>query len=808
MDTIVRDVRYALRVLRARPAFTTLAVLCLALGIGANAAIFSVVNGVLLRSLPFPAADRLIAVTGEVRERGSEEGATSPPDFVDWRAQSTKADLAAYSRQTLSFRGADLPERLEAAVVSSNLFRVLRTAPALGRGFLPEEELPGHDRVAVLSNDLWQREFGGDRGILGKTIRLDATEYTVVGVMPSQFEFPIQAERTQLWVPLTLAGDSTFAQGRGNHFLHVVGRLASGATVAQAQAEVRAIAKRLEDQYPATNIGWSASVSPLQEQLVGGSRQTLLVLAGAVGFLLLIACANVANLMLARATMRAKEVAVRTALGAGRMRIVRQLLVESVILALLGGALGLLVASWGTDLLLSSAPTALPRVRDISVDWRVVGFTLVVSVLTGLLFGVVPALQVTRSDLHTTLKDTGRASTGPGSAHRVRSGLVIAEVALSLMLLAGAGLMGASLVRLQSVDPGFRTENVLTARIDLSNVKYQSNAPVVAFYDRLLERARTLPGVDAAGVVSALPLSGRNIAVGVNIEGERPPAPGAFLHAEDFDIVSPDYFRVVGIPLRAGRAFTAHDDSTTPRVVVVNEAFAKKYWPNQSAVGKRLSVGFDVDSLREVVGVVGDVRRGTLDTPPNPAMYVPLRQDALGSLFLAVRTRGRPSQLASALRREVTALDPDLALSRVQPLEEVLSSSLSRRRFTASLLGIFAGVALALSAIGIFGVMTTMVTQRTREIGIRMALGAQPRDVRALVVRQGATLAGIGLVIGLVGAVVLSRLLTGLLYGVSASDPVTLAGVALLLGSVALAASYFPARRATRVDPLEALRSE
>jgi putative ABC transport system permease protein len=784
------------------------------LGIGANAAIFSVVDGVLLRELPFPEADRLVEVAstevgGAKGPAGDGSFPASPPDFYDWRAQSTQGELAAYDRVSFNFRGSDVPERLQGARVSANLFRVLRVSPIIGRGLSAEEELRDRGRVAVLSYDLWQQSFGGAPSAIGKTIRLDAADYTVIGVMPAGFDFPIRTQRVQLWVPMTLPGDSAFQANRGAHSIGVVGRLQPGATVESLRNEVAAIAKRLAEQFPATNAQFSATARPLREALVGESRLALFVLAGAVGFLLLIACANVANLMLARATMRTKEVAIRTAVGASREDIVRQLLTESVILGLAGGALGLLLATWGTEVLVAAAPTALPRVHEIAVDWRVLAFTLGVSVLTGILFGLAPALHVVRDDLYATLKEGGRTSTGSGATHRVRSALVVGEVALSLVLLSGAGLLGTTLLRLQQVAPGFELANMLTAQVALPDGKYQQNAQVVAFYDRLLERVQALPGVEAAGAVSSLPLAGQNIGSAFNLEGEVVPEGGAaFLHSVDVDVVTPNYFRAAGMELKTGRGLTAQDDTASPYVIVINEAMARRYWPGQSPIGKRVSVGFFTDSLREVVGVVGDVRRSALDTPPGPAMYVPVHQNTLGSLFLAVRTRGNPSSLAPALRREVAALDPDLALSLVRPMEEVLSASITQRRFSTFLLTLFAGVALALSAVGIYGVMTSMVAQRTREIAVRMALGAKPRDVLRMIVGHGAALTLAGVVVGVAGALALARLLTGLLYGVEAGDPLTLVAVSLLLGGVALVASYVPARRATRVDPMEALRAE
>ena len=805
MEHILRDVRYAVRVLVAHRGFTILAIICLALGIGATAAIFSVVNGVLLSPLPFPAANRLIAVgTGD--DSAHATGSLSAPDFVDYRAGATRSELAVWGNASFNFRGSGAPERLRAASISANFFHVLGVAPVVGRAPLAEEELPQRNREAVLSYALWQREFGGDPKVVGRTIRLDAADYSVIGVMPKGFDFPITADPAQLWVPLTLAGDSTFAQSRGAHFLRGIGRLKPGATVAQAQAELRAIARRLSEQYPASNQGFTAAVEPLQENLVGGSRIGLLVLAGATGFLLLIACANVANLMLAHSTLRTREVAVRTALGATRATIVRQLLVESVLLALAGGVVGLILASWGTELLLGLAGRSIPRLGDVTLDGRVVAFTALVSIVTGLLFGLVPALQVTSTDLNSALKEGGRSMTGPGSANRMRSALVTAEVALSLMLLAGAGLLSTTLVKLMQVNPGFDARNVLTTSVSLSSTTYDTNVRQIAFFRQLLDRARSIPGVTNAGAVTILPMSGGNMVVGFALPDEPHGPNDAPKHAEQLDAVMPDYFRTVGIPLRAGREFTTQDDDKAPWVMIVSQSFAQKLWPGQNPMGKRAYIGagsgFPMDSAaREVVGVVGNVRRTALDKAPLPQIYIPEAQLAFPQLSLMVRTRPGATNVAGDLHRLVIGMDPDQAISPVRPLESVLSLSLARQKFSALLLGIFAAAALALSAVGIYGVMMSMVTQRRRELAVRMALGARPADVLRLVVKHGVTLAALGVAVGLAGALALSRFLSSLLYGVKASDPVTLAVVSIVLAGVALLASYLPARRATRVDP-------
>jgi putative ABC transport system permease protein len=548
----------------------------------------------------------------------------------------------------------------------------------------------------------------------------------------------------------------------------------------------------------------------MRDHLVGGSRHALLVLAGAVCFLLLIACGNVANLMLARATMQTRDVAVRTALGASRTRIIRQLITEGVVLAVVAGTVGVLLAWWGVGLLIAKAPAALPRMADVALDWRALVFTLVVSVLTGLLFAIAPALQITAGNLQSSLREGGRSLTGPGSAHRLRSALVISEIALSLILLAGAGLLGASLMRLERVNAGFDPRNIITTRISLASSTYSENAKTLAFYDRLLENLGTMREVRAAGLVSVLPLSGSSIVIGMQLDGEPRPTPRGYAHAADMDVVSSDYFRAMGIPLVSGRTFTVRDDSASPNVMVVSEAFAKKYWPGQNPIGKRVitSTGSPDGTVQEVVGVVGDIHRGALDAPAQPAMYLPVGQLPFGSLSLVIRTNGHAPQLADAIRRAVIALDPDQALTPIRPMEEVIAGSLARQRFSAFLLSVFAGVALLLSAIGIYGVMTSMVAQRRREIAVRMALGARPADVVRMVVRHGAVLAGVGMAAGIVAALALSRVLVSLLYGTSTADPVALLAVSAVLGGVALLASYIPALRATRVDPAMVLGGE
>lgn len=807
METIVRDVRFALRMLIKRPGFTILAVICLALGIGASAAIFSVVNGVLLKPLPFPDSDRLLA-WGSAKHMTSDISSISGPDYVDLRAGSTHAELAVYAGNELTLRSGDAVLRLRGASVSSNLFHVLGVAPSLGRAPSLDEELQKRGNVVVLSDGLWRRTFGADPKVIGLVIRLDAENYTVIGVMPRGFAFPTGVDQADAWTPLTFAGDSAFAEQRGAHYLEGIARIAPHSRADEVSGQLKSISQRLSVQFPGTNHERTVNVRDLREEVVGSSKRALFVLSGAVACLLLIACANVANLMLARATLRSKEVAVRAAIGASRSSILRQVLTESVILGVVGGIAGLLLAAWGADLLLAIAPRALPRVHEIGLDWRAVGFTAFVAIATGLLFGIAPALQLSGAELNDTLKEGGRSVTGAGRANRTRASLVIAEVALSLILLTGAGLLSATLLRLQHVNPGFDATDVLTAKLSLPDATYKTSAQQAAFYDQLIEKARAIPGVQSVGAVSIIPLSHERMIIGFSLADEPRGEGIAPAHGEALDVASPDFFASMRIPVKLGRVFTAQDDSAAPPVMIVNEAFAKKYWPGQNPLGQRVSAGFDTDSLQTVVGVVGNVRRDALDTEAAPAMYLPYRQAGYDALALTIRTRGNAANVPAALRQAVASLDPDQALGAVRPMESVMSESLSRQRFSASLLGIFAMIALALSAVGIFGVMSAMVTQRTRELAVRLALGANPRRVLQLVMSQGAVLAGAGIVIGLFGAFALSRVVAGMLYDVAATDPATLFGVSLLLAAVALLACYIPARRATRVDPIITLREE
>jgi putative ABC transport system permease protein len=812
MATLWQDLHYGLRMLLRNPAFALVAVMTLALGIGANTAIFSVVNAVILRPLPYESPEQLVRVGGANLRTGRAMGSFSPQDFYDWRERNTVFEqVAAYDGWSPGLTGTGEPERIEAARVSASFFSILRVRPELGRAFLPGEDQPGNNMVAVLGHSLWQRRFGADPGIINQQITLNGASYTVVGVMPASFETPrftrsILAE-PELWAPFAPNLNDWTRGGRAVDA--AVARLKPGVTLEQAEAELKAIARQLEEQYPKTNAGQSVSVASLHESLVGNSRTALLVLLVAVGFVLLIACANVANLLLARAAARQKEIAIRTALGAGRLRIIRQLLTESVLLAGLGGALGLLSALWTTDLLIAGATDALPRLNDTAVDAHVLGFTLLVSLLTGIAFGIAPALQASRPDLNEMLKEGGRTSALGGARARVRSLLIVAEVAVSLVLLIGAGLLIRSFLRLQEVSPGFNPEHVLALEMFLPGTKYPEDYQHVAFYEEVLKRTRALPGVEAAGVVSVLPVSDNYDRIGFSVEGEPPPPPGEGPDADRY-MISSGYFQALAIPLQSGRQFTEQDGGADAQpVVIINETLARRYWQTSAlALGKRVRVGDEGRPWRTVVGIVGDVKQYGLDTPSTMQVYLPHQQSPTQQMTLVVRAGGDPASQTAAVRKEIWAVDKDQPVYNIRTMEQVLAKSIAGRRFNMLLLGIFAGVALLLAAVGIYGVISYSVTQRTHEIGVRMALGARQRDIFKMILGQGMILTLVGTGCGLLAAFVLTRFLSSLLFGVSATDPLTYIAVSLPLIAVALLACYIPARKATRVDPMVALRYE
>ena len=805
LNNLGQDLRYGFRTLLKNPGFTIIAVIALALGIGANSAIFSVVNTVLLRPLPYKDPERLMMVWEDATRHGYPRDTPAVANYIDWKNQNhVFEDMAAVGDESLNLTGSGDPERLEGVGASASLFSVLELSPQLGRAFTAEEDQPGANRVVVLSNRLWQRRFGADVGIIGKQITLNGQSHTVVGVMPSQFQFPSQD--VELWVPIAFTSEQ--AASRGRHYLQVVARLKPGVTLSQAQAEMNTIATRLQQQYPEQNTDLGAVVVPLHEHVVGDIRPALLILLGAVGLVLLIACANVANLLLARAAVRQKEIAVRVAFGASRWRLIRQFLTESVLLAAIGGLVGLLFSIVGIRLLTRFIPPNISHVKAITLDVRVLGFTLLVSLLTGVIFGLVPALQASMFNPNETLKEGGRDSSSGSRGNRIRALLVVAEVAISLVLLIGAGLLINSFLRLRSVDPGFKTDNLLTMKIVLPDGKYPDLTRRSAFYGDLLQRVEALPGVNSAAVTTNLPLYRQGNSLGTEIEGRPAPPPGQEIVITT-RVVSPKYLTTMGIPLLKGRQFGPEETAKMPGAVIISETMARRYWPGEDPLGKRLTPGRNTgpDDWFQIIGIAKDVRQFELNADPKPQMYIPYVQaDFFAPRDLVVKTDVDPIGMAATVRRTVWEIDKDQPVSNIKTMEEIAAESVSRQRFSMLLLTIFAAVALVLAAVGIYGVMSYSVTQRRSEIGIRMALGAQKSDVLKLTVGSGLKLVLIGVVFGLVGAFALTRLMASLLFGVGATDPGTFIAISLVLIGVALLANYIPARRATKVDPLAALR--
>ena len=808
MATLLQDLRYAFRLLAKSPSFTLIAVLTLALGIGANTAIFTVVNGVLLRPLGFRDPSRVVLVA---EKTSYPTVSTSYENYIDWRGQSHSFESLEATRGTaITLTGTGEPERLNARMATAPLFSLLGVNAILGRTFLAEEDRAGGAPVVILSYGLWQRHFGAARDILGKSITLDSQPYTVVGVLPGGFELLQPADVFLPFTPWakTLPDDRNWHPG-----IFVIGRLKDGITREQARTEMVGITKRLEQQYPIYNTGKSADVVGLQEQLVQNVRPALLLLLGAVGAVLLIACLNVANLLLARAAARGREVAIRTSMGASRWRVTRQLITESLLLSLAGGTLGLLFAWASLGPLLKLSSTSVPAVLTVGLDRWVLFFTLVVSFVTGLVFGIVPAVRTAKLDLRETLNEGSRGSTTGIGQHRIRGVLVAAEIAMAMLLLVGAGLLLRSFSRLQEVPPGFQADHLLVADLPLSLTAYSKPQQRFEFFDRLVARAKSLPGVRSAGAASFLPVSGGGGALHFNINGRPPKSPHDYT-VTGYRTVTPNYFETLGMPLAQGRFFTAADTEKAPTVVVINSAMARTYFPGENPLGKRLQLGAIPESdvpWMEVVGVVGDVRQG-LDLDPQAEMYLPYRQaDQVLPVFqlsIVLRTATDPLLQAAALRSALGEIDPNQPLVRVRTMEENMAATVAQPRFRTWLIGIFAALALVLAGVGVYGVMSYTVTQRTSEIGIRVTLGAQPEDVFRIVVGEGLRLALAGVGAGILAALALTRLLRSFLYGVSAYDPLTFGGVALILTLVAVAASFFPARRATLVDPLVALRYE
>ena len=806
MESLLSDVRYAARNLLRRPGFTVIAVITLALGIGANTAIFSAINALLLKPLPFPELDRLVAVWNKFPSRGVMHNEVSAADYLDWHSQTQSFEqLALYRWWSANLTGVDPPERIQGFLVTANFLDTTGIKPIMGRNFLPEENQPGKDAVAILTYSLWQRRFGGDPNILNKTITINSITRTVVGVMPEHFNFPKGAE---LYGPVAMTPE--FVKSRTNHTYYILGRLKPGASIVSAQAELDNITTRLEQQFPETNKGWGAAVFPLVADTVRTYDTALWIMMGAVGFVLLIACANVANLMLARASGRQKEIALRTALGASRWRIVRQLLTESLIVALVGGALGVLIGFWGIDALRAANPGEAARFApgwyQLGINAPVLLFTLGLSVVSGIVFGLAPALQASKTNLNDSLKEGGRQTSG--SSHRLRSSLVVFEFALSLVLLVGAGLLARSFLALVKTDPGFNPDHVLTMNLVLPAAKYKDKPARAAFYNDLVQRVKAQPGVESAAVVNYLPLGGSNSSDSYLVEGEPEPGPGEENDGR-YRVATPDYFRTMGISIVRGRGFTDQDRAGAPPVVMVNEAFVRKHWPGADPIGRRIRFYGPLEQApwMQVVGVVADVKH-ELNIAVTPEYYLPHAQDSWSGMVLVAKTSVEPGSLAGALRQQVWSIDKDQPVFDVKTMEEVRSTSVAVYSFSSVMLGIFAFVALLLASIGIYGVMAFAVTQRTQEIGIRIALGARSVDVLKLVVKHGMKLALLGMVIGLAGSWAMTRFIEKLLVGVEATDLLTFSVVSVCLLVAAFVACYLPARRATKVDPLVALRYE
>jgi predicted permease len=812
MSALSQDLRYALRTFLGSPGSTAVAIVVLSLGIGANAAIFSVTSAILFRTLPYKDADHLVFVWENNLSKGTRKWRLSPADYVEFRSGDQALDrMGAFLSQSSVLTGKETPERIETAAVSPSAFEILGMEPALGRAFASGEDQPDRNHVAILSAGLWQRRFGRDPNILGKQLSLDSGLYTIVGVAPPQFRLP--GSQSELWIPYTPDPKDFLPSNRGIRVLNVVARLKPGISRERAQSELRIIADRLAREYQDTNAGYSVDLAPLREQLIGDVRPTLWMLMAAVVGVLLIACVNVAHLLLARASVREKEIAVRTALGASSGRLVRQLLTESVLLAVLAGAVGLLLAYWGTWILAKLAPAGLAAAGDIPMDWRVLSFTLGVSILTGLAFGLAPALASARSNLNLVLRSGGRGGTGPRARSRMRDVLMVCEVASSAALLIGAGLLIRSLIRLQQVNPGFRTDHVLSMQLSLPQARYPG-LKVGLFYEQLLSRVTQLPGVEAAGVCRFLPLSGSDASANFQIEGQ------ARLGAADqprakFRAASGDYFVALGIPLLGGRLFDSRDNQHTPKVVIINQTAARRYWPNDNPIGKRILSNFDDEQWSTIIGVVGDVKHTGLDAETNPENYYHYLQIppeamnfAEATMALVIRSSADAAGMTSAVRRELRTLDPSQPVFDVHTMQDRVYGSVAQPRFRTILISGFAGLALVLAALGLYGVVAYSVSQRTLELGIRVALGAEPGSILKLVVFRAVGLAAIGLGIGVAVTLAGSRMLSRFLFGVSAADPITLASTCAIILLVALTASLVPALRAAKVDPAIALRAE
>ena len=811
LETFFQDARYAFRMLRKNLGFTAVAVLTLALGIGANTAIFSVVYAVLLKPLPYANPNQLVSAFAANTQEGIPENGTSYPNFEEWRAQNhVFSELATIDFHQLTLTGRGEPSEVNTCVVTPEHFAVLDVKPLQGRVFFPEDGKRGAPPVVIVSENLWRGTLGADTNILGSSVILDKRPFTVVGIMPASFRSPFVNSKPEVWIPLVQ--DPLFGSWmarRGGHWLAVFGRLKSGVSIAQAQAEMDAISDRLASEFPAENKGWTVRLVPLQKEIVGDVRTALLVLLGAVGLVLLIACANIANLLLTRATSRSREIAVRTALGAGRARIIRQLLSETAVLGLLGGAVGIALAYWGVRVLSAAMPVSVPQVNAIRVDHAVLAFALVLSAIASVAFGLVPALFASKSNIQASLREGGGRSGESGNRRRARSFLAASEIALAMVLLVGAGLLLRSFSKLTAVSPGFDARHIVKAEISLPQFQYSMPQQWTAFSDELLARVQAQPGMKDTAVAIPLPIVDGYINLGFDIEGA-PPASQAESRLANYVSVSPEYFRVMGIPLLAGRFFSRQDLPSAPSVTLINKVLAQRYFPNEDPIGKRLNFGFppNPDVSREIIGIVGDVRDVSLAESPGPMMYVPYAQAPFWGANLVVKSTLSTDVVAAAIRQEVQKIDKDLPVTDVGKMPDLIDASVSQQRFRTFLLGLFAAMALILAATGIFGVISYSVSCRTNEIGIRVALGASRATILRMILRETLLLTVAGLLIGIPCALAASHLIGHLLFGVSANDPVTLVAVAFTLAAVAALAGFLPARRAMQVDPMIALRYE
>jgi predicted permease len=811
MGTFLQDIRFGLRMLWKSPGFTIVAIVALALGIGANSAIFSVVNTILLRPLSYKDPEQLVLINHDY-PKISLKASVSAPGYVHYRDNSQSfSDVAAVTGWNVNLTGKGEPERLQGMSVTANLFTMLGAQAAKGRVLLAQENQPGSNKVVVLSDALWHRRFGGDPSIVGKKITLNGEGYDVVGVMPKGFQFGREiGQIVDLYSPIAWTEEQLSPNNLTFENLAVLARLKPGVSINQAQAEMDNIADNLRRQYMqgADRTNWGLALQSFNELIVGDIRSSLLILLGAVGFVLLIACANVANLMLARSAARQKEIAIRTALGASRFRIIRQLLTESMLMALIGGSLGMLIAMWGVEFLIKLNENKIPRAYEIGLDLNVLGFTVLVSLLTGILFGLAPAFQTSKIDLHDTLKEGGRSGSG-GARKSVRNALVVAEVSLAVVVLIGAGLLIRSFMRLQQVNPGFQPQNLLVMQVSLPVFKYPEAGQRDAIYSQMLDQVRNLPGVKSVGATSVLPLSGTNQSGSFQIEGRPVPQGQSSPHGDRW-VATTDYFKTMTIPLVRGRYFDERDKADARGVAIIDETMARKYWPGEDPIGRRITFqgGAQNPIWREIVGIVGHAKHKGLEGESRVQYYVPHHQLPSANMFLVVQANNDPASLTSAVRSAIRTLDQDLPVYRVTTMERLVADSMAQRRFAVFLLGVFASLALVLAVVGLYGVMSYTVSLRTHEIGIRMALGAQAADILKMVVGHGMLLAGIGVVVGLIASYLLTRVMSSLLFGISATDPLTFIGISLLLTLVAFLACYIPARRAMKVDPMIALRYE